>query len=134
MRVMAKKFNSSIEVKSIKIDTIVDHPYIEHGINLSGTIYIDGVHDYEQIENIKLEVFKVINGKVPKVVSKHSIELVGTVASKDMQMIPFEIMPDERWLPDGEEEMTTLILRTTVLFENGSEYNDEDEIHFDIEE
>lgn len=131
---MGKKFESSIEVQSIKIETVVDHPYIEHGINLSGTIYIDGVHGNELVENIKLEVFKLINGEVSKVVSKHSIELVGAAASKDMQMIPFEIMPDERWLPDGSEVVTTLTLRTTVLFENGSEYNDEDEIFFDIEE
>ncbi|QUG41617.1 sporulation protein [Psychrobacillus sp. INOP01] len=130
---MAKKFESSIEVKSIKIDTVVDHPYIEHGINLSGTIYIEGVHD-ESVENIKLEVFKLTDGESPKIVSKHSIELVGAAASKDMQMIPFEIMPDERWIPDSNEKVTKLILRTTVLFENGSEYNDEDEIYFDIEE
>ncbi|MEK4485592.1 sporulation protein [Psychrobacillus sp. FSL H8-0484] len=131
---MAKKFESSIEVQSIKIDTVVDHPYIEHGINLSGTIYIDGVHDDESIDNIKLEVFKLINGEDSKIVSKHSIELVGAAASKDMQMIPFEIVPDERWIPDGTDEVTKLILRTTVLFENGFEYNDEDEIYFDIEE
>ncbi|SES10239.1 sporulation protein [Psychrobacillus sp. OK032] len=131
---MAKKFESSIKVQTIKIDTIVDHPYIEHGINLSGTIYIDGVHDDESVENIKLEVFKVRNELVSEIISKHSIELVGSVASKDMQMIPFEIMPDERWISDGEEEVSNLILRTTVLFENGKEFSDEDEIHFDIEE
>lgn len=130
---MTKRFESSIEVQTIKIDTTVDHPYIEHGINLSGTIYIEGVHE-EEVENIKLEVFKITENEKPKIVSKHSIELVGAVASKDMQMIPFEIMPDERWLPDGNKEVTNLILRTTVLFENGSEYSDEDEIHFDIEE
>lgn len=130
---MAKKFESSIEASSIKIDTTVDHPYIEHGINLSGTIYIEGVHD-DSVENIKLEVFKLTTSEAPKVVSKHSIELVGAAASKDMQMIPFEIMPDERWIPVGIEEVTKLILRTTVLFENGSEYNDEDEIYFDMDE
>ncbi|WP_277584378.1 sporulation protein [Psychrobacillus antarcticus] len=130
---MTKKFESSIEVQSIKIDTIVDHPYIEHGINLSGTIYIEGVHD-ESVENIKLEVFKLSTDGSPKIVSKHSIELVGGAASKDMQMIPFEIMPDKRWIPVSTEDVTKLILRTTVLFENGSEFNDEDEIYFDIEE
>ena len=127
---MAKKFNSSIEVKSIKIDTVVDHPYIEHGINLSGTIYIDGVHDYEQIENIKLEVFKVINGEAPKVVSKHSIELVGTVASKDMQMIPFEIMPDERWVCGVDER---LIFQTIVIFLDGTEVEEVGYISYDTE-
>lgn len=131
---MSKKFESSIEVDKIKIDTIVDHPYIEHGINLSGTIYIDGAGDDELVDNIKLEVFKLLNGEVSKIVSKHSIELVGAAASKDMQMIPFEIMPDERWLSSEKEVVTKLILRTTVLFGNGSEYNDEDEISFDIEE
>lgn len=131
---MARKFESSIQVQTIKIDTVVDHPYIEHGINLSGTIYIDGVHDDESVENIKLEVFKMINEDTSRIVSKHSIELVGSIASKDMQMIPFEIMPDERWIPDGTDEVTKLLLRTTVLFENGTEYSDEDEIYFDIEE
>ncbi|PZX07550.1 sporulation-control protein [Psychrobacillus insolitus] len=131
---MTKKFESSIEVETIKIDTVVDHPYIEHGINLSGTIYINGVHDDKSINNIKLEVFKVTGEVTSKMVSKHSIELVGAVASKDMQMIPFEIMPDERWIPDADQEMSKLILRTTVLFENGSEFTDEDEINFDIDE
>ncbi|WP_313894619.1 sporulation protein [Psychrobacillus sp.] len=131
---MSRKFESSIEVDNIKIDTIVDHPYIEHGINLSGTIYIDGAGDDELVDNIKLEVFKLLNGEVSKIVSKHSIELVGAAASKDMQMIPFEIMPDERWISNENEVVTKLILRTTVLFENGSEYSDEDEISFDIEE
>src|SRR5690606_35443771 len=114
LRVMAKKFESSIKVKSININTVVDHPYIEHGINLSGTIYIEGVHD-ESVENIKLEVFKLTKDESPKIVSKHSIELVGAAASKDMPMIPFEIMPDERWLPQNNEEVTKLILRTSVL-------------------
>lgn len=131
---MAKKFESSIKVQAIKIDTIVDHPFIEHGINLSGTIYIDGVHDDESVENIKLEVFKIHNEHTADVISKHSVELVGSLASKDMQMIPFEIMPDERWIPDGTEEVSKLILRTTVLFENGNVFSDEDEIYFDIEE
>ncbi|TQR20656.1 sporulation protein [Psychrobacillus vulpis] len=131
---MVKKFESSIQVQSVKIETVVDHPYIEHGINLSGTIYIDGVHGDELVENIKLEVFKLINGEISKIVSKHSVELVGAAASKDMQMIPFEIMPDERWLPEENAEVTNLILRTTVLFADGSEFNDEDEIYFDIEE
>ena len=130
---MTKKFESSIEVQSIKIDTVVDHPIIEHGINLSGTIYIEGVHD-DSVENIKLEVFKLTKGESSKVISKHSIELVGASASKDMQMIPFEIMPDERWMPHKNAEVTNLILRTTVLFENASEYKDEDEMYFDIEE
>lgn len=131
---MARKFKSSIHVQSLKIETIVDHPYIEHGINLSGTIYIQGVHGNKLVENIKLEVFKLVPGEVAKIVSKHSIELVGAAASKDMQMIPFEIMPDERWLPNGNDEVTKLLLRTTILFENGSSYNEEDEIYFDIEE
>lgn len=130
---MSNKFKSVIEIDSMKIETTVDHPFIEHGINLSGTIYIEGAHDCDSIDNIKLEVFKETEGE-QKVVSKHSIELVGGVASKDTQMIPFEIMPDERWLPEGEDEFIKLVLRTTIYFENGKELMDQDEIFFDIEE
>ena len=130
---MANKFKSRIEVGEMSIETTVDHPFIEHGINLSGTIYIEGAHDSDSIDTIKLEVFKETEGQ-QKVVSKHSIELLGGVASKDTQMIPFEIIPDDRWLPEGENEFVKLILRTTVCFENGDELKDEDEIFFDIEE
>ncbi len=130
---MANKFKSRIEVGEMRIETTVDHPFIEHGINLSGTIYIEGAHESDSIDTIKLEVFKMTEGE-QKVVSKHSIELVGGVASKDTQMMPFEIMPDERWLPEGEDEFVKLILRTTVYFENGEELQAEGEIYFDIEE
>lgn len=52
-------FESRIEKDLIKIDTVVDHPYIEHGINLSGTIYIEGLEqEEEELVDIRLEVCK----------------------------------------------------------------------------
>lgn len=124
-------FESHIEKGLIKIDTVVDHPYIEHGINLSGTIYIEGLENDEDLEDIRLEVCKK---ETRELVAKQSFEPVGNAASKGTRMIPFEIMPDERWMPEEGEEATHLTLITTAFFGDGSQVQDEDDLIFDIEE
>lgn len=124
-------FESHIEKGIIKIDTVVDHPYIEHGINLSGTIYIEGLEQQEEVEDIRLEVCKK---EKRELIAKLSFEPVGNPASKGTLMIPFEIMPDERWVPEEGEEATQLVLTTTAFFSDGSSLSDEDELIFDIEE
>jgi len=125
-------FESHIEKDLIKIDTVVDHPYIEHGINLSGTIYIEGLEqEEEELVDIRLEVCKKESREL---IAKQSHEPVGNPASKGMLMIPFEIMPDERWMPEEGEEATRLTLTTTAFFSDGSSLTDEDDIIFDVEE
>lgn len=124
-------FESKISKDSITIETVVDHTYIEHGINLSGTIYIEGVETDDVLETISLIVCKK---QTKEVLTKQSFELVGTVASKGTQMIPFEIIPDERWLPAEGEDETHLTLQTIAIFVDGSSEEDQDDLIFDIEE
>ncbi len=131
---MLKKFLSTIGIGSMKVDTIVEQPIIAHGEALSGTIYIDGGQSDQMIEYIKLEVFKRIEGVrvdsdfdvTEDCVAKHTIEMVGSVKSKETRMVPFELMPDERWDSNNEDEK--LFLRTSISILNAVDVQDEDEI------
>lgn len=124
-------FESNMVIGKIRIDTVVDHPYIEHGINLSGTLYIEGIEEDDQLEAIRLVVCKKNSEEI---LTKQSFEIVGTVASKGTQMIPFEIIPDERWLPAEGEDVTYLTLKTVALFFDGTTAENAGELIFDIEE
>ena len=131
---MLKKFLSSIGIGSLKVDTIIDHPEIAHGEPLIGTIYIDGGQSEQLIEYIKLEILKRTEGHredsdfdvTVDIVAKHSIEMVGSVKSKETRMVPFELMPDERW--KSNDPNVKLYLRTTVNIVNSVDVHDEDEI------
>ena len=131
---MLKKFLSTIGIGSMKVDTIVDKPEIAHGESLSGKIYIDGGHSEQVIEFIKLEVLMRKEGHredsdfdvTEECVAKHTIEMVGSVKSKETRMVPFEMMPDERW--ESTDETAKLYLRTSVHIINAVDVRDEDEI------
>lgn len=133
---MIKKFLSTIGIGSMKVDTIVDKPVLAHGEMLSGKIYIDGGQSEQLIEFIKLEVFKRSEGyredsdfDVTNVsVAEHSIEIVGSVKSKETRMIPFELIPDERWTSDSDT--VKLYLRTSVHIAHAVDVQDEDEIFY----
>ena len=49
--------------------------------------------------------------------------------SKETWMIPFEMVPDERW--ETEDDARTLILRTTVYLKKGVHLQAEDEITYE---
>lgn len=131
---MLKKFLSSIGYGSMKIDTVVDKPEIAHGETLSGTIYILGGQSDQMIEFIKLEIIKRTEGYredsdfdvTNDIVAKHTIEIVGSVKSKETRMVPFELMPDDRW--ESDVDHVKLYLRTTVYINNAVDVQDEDEI------
>ncbi|WP_075617802.1 sporulation protein [Paenisporosarcina indica] len=131
---MLKKFLSSISYGSMKVDIVVDQPEIAYGETLSGTIYIMGGQSNQLIEFIKLEILKRTEGLqedgdfnvTNNVVAKHTIEMVGSVKSKETRMIPFDLMPDERW--ESETVNEKLYLRTTVHINNAVDVHDEDEI------
>ena len=133
---MLKKFLSTIGIGSMKVDTIVDQPNIAHGEPLSGTIYIDGGQSEQLIDYIKLEVMKRSEGHredsdfdvTNDIVAKYMIETVGSVKSKETRMVPFELMPDERW--EYEKEHTQLFLSTTVHIAGAVDVQDEDEISY----
>jgi len=133
---MLKKFLSSIGYGSMKVETVVDQPEIAHGETLSGTIYIEGGQSNQLIEFIKLEIMKRTEGHredsdfdvTDDVVAKHTIEIVGSVKSTETRMVPFELMPDERW--EYETDNVKLYLRTTVHINNAVDTHDEDEIFY----
>jgi len=133
---MLKKFLSTIGIGSMKVDTIVDQPDLAHGESLSGKIYIDGGQSEQMIDFIKLEVIKRSEGHredsdfdvTNDVVAKYMIETVGSVKSKETRMVPFEIMPDERW--EYDKDQAKLFLRTSVHITGAVDVQDEDEIRY----
>lgn len=133
---MVKHFLSSSVYGTLKVDTIVDSPNIAFGEGLSGKIYIDGENSEELIDHIDLELLKRTEENLEdhdfpvleELIAKYSIEMVSTLKSKETSMIPFEIVPDERWVVSSEKE--TLILRTTVYLTNANNIQDEDRIAY----
>lgn len=133
---MIKQFLSSIGYRGMKVDTIVDAPNIAFGDTLDGKIYIEGGQSEHLIDHIDLEIIRRTEqyrtdsdfDVHDQVIAKHSIELVNVIKSKETKMIPFEIVPDERWL--GTTEHEKLILRTKVSVKNAVDLLDEDEISY----
>lgn len=133
---MLKSFLSKIGIGGLEVDTVVDNQMLEEGETLNGTVYIDGGDADQIIDHITLEVFVRIHREnamsdfedVDRTITKHSIELIGDSKSKETRMIPFEIVPDDRWLINKDNEK--LLLKTTVHIDNGVDAYDEDEIQY----
>lgn len=121
---MVKDFSSNIVYGKITVDTIVDGPNIAFGETLAGKIYIEGDESEELIDEIIIELIK----QPETVIAKYSIEMVSADKSKETWMIPFELIPDERWETESNEE--SLRLRTTVYLQNGVNVQGEDEITY----
>ncbi|KXH81755.1 sporulation protein [Sporosarcina sp. HYO08] len=127
---MVNSFSSSIEEGPIKVDTIVDAPNIAFGDYLSGKIYIEGPDSELRIQQIELELIKLPGQSMDRqeVISKQSFEMVSLIKSKETYMIPFELIPDERWETEVDDE---LWLRTTVYFKNSVQLQDHDQISYE---
>ncbi|EMR06741.1 Stage 0 sporulation protein M [Bhargavaea cecembensis DSE10] len=133
---MLKSFLSKIGIGGLEVDTVVDNQVLEEGETLNGTVYIDGGEADQIIDHITLEVLVRIHREdamsdfedVDRTITKHSLELIGDSKSKETRMIPFEIVPDDRWLVNKDSEK--LLLKTTVHVENGVDAYDEDEIQY----
>ena len=124
---MVKQFLSTIEYGAMTVNTNVDGPNIAFGETLSGTVYIEGDNSDELVDYIVIELLK--RSETDEVIiAKHSIEMMSDIKSKETWMIPFEMVPDERW--ESESEAHTLILKTTVHLKNGIDIQDEDEITY----
>ncbi|WP_438318885.1 sporulation protein [Sporosarcina sp. FA9] len=124
---MLKDFTSHIIHENISIDTILDGPNIAFGETLSAKLYIEGDEIDEIIDEIVIELIKVF-GASEKVIAKHSIEMVSGDKSKETWMIPFEMVPDERWETKLENE--SLTIRTTVYLKNDILLKAEDKITY----
>ena len=124
---MVKQFLSTIEYEEMTVNTNVDGPNIAFGETLSGTVYIEGEASEELVDYIDITLLKR-SAVDEDIIAKQSIEMMSDMKSKETWMIPFEMVPDERW--EMEDEQRTLILRTTVYLKNGVHIRDEDEITY----
>ena len=125
---MVRQFLSTSEFEDMTVNTNVDGPNVAFGETLSGTIYIEGEASEEHVDYIDIVLFK--QSTIDEVIiAKQSIEMMSDMKSKETWMIPFEMVPDERW--EMEDEKQTLILRTTVYLKNGLHIQDEDEITYE---
>lgn len=125
---MVRQFLSTSEFEDIIVNTNVDGPNIAFGETLSGTIYIEGEASVELVDYIDITLLKR-STMDEVIIAKQSIEIMSDMKSKETWMIPFEMVPDERW--EMEDEDRTLILRTTVYLKNGVHIQDEDEITYE---
>ena len=126
---MVRQFLSTIKYGAMTVNTNVDGPSVAFGGTLSGTVYIDGDDSDELVDFIVIELLKR-SGTVELIIAKQSIEIMSDMKSKETWMIPFEMVPDERWESESEVQTQTLILKTTVHLKNGIDIQDEDEITY----
>lgn len=105
-------YTTKIVKDEMEVTTIVDQPEIAFGENLRGTVYIEGCTDEAAIDFIQLEVLvkNRLTG-LERTITKHDIQMVGNVKSKEAEMIVFDIVPDDRWMIDQSND---LILRTSL--------------------
>ena len=131
-----KEFLSIIGFGSLKVETVIERPHLEEGETLNGTLYVHGGESDTEIDYIELQVIKMIDDyredsdfdhiEIP--VTKQSVELAGSIQSKETKMQHFEIVPDERWILDNEK--AKLVVRTVLHIKNGINIRDEDEITY----
>ena len=126
---MVKQFLSTIIYGTMTVKTIVDGPTIAFGETLSGTVYIDGDESDELVDFIVIELLKRSEAD-EVIIAKQSIEIMSDIKSKETWMIPFEMVPDERWESESEAQTQMLILKTIVHLKNGIDIQDEDEITY----
>lgn len=107
-------FTTKIVKGQLQVTTNVDQPEVAFGENLTGTVYIEGCEDEAAIDYIQLEVLIQDNHK-ERTITKHDIQMVGNLKSKEAEMILFEIVPDDRWMiSEGQQ----LVLRTSLQLFN----------------
>ncbi|HSI66282.1 MAG TPA: sporulation protein [Planococcus sp. (in: firmicutes)] len=131
-----KDFLSTIGLGSMKIETVIERPHLNEGETLNGTIYVEGDSVDHEIDYIELRVIKMVEDYredsdfdyIEDTIAKTSIELIGSVKSKESRMFNFEIVPDERWQVTTPK--TKLVLRTILHVKNGRNAKDEDEITY----
>lgn len=132
-----RKFLSSIGIGSMSVETVVETPNVVGGDPLLGSIYIEDNESGQEIEFIELIVLKRLERYseysdfevVDKTVTKQTLEVAAGFNSKDAHILDFQLVPDERWQTEQENEK--LILRTVVHILNGVDCSDEDEITYD---
>lgn len=129
---MLSKWLTSLEENGVKVETVIEKTELVEGDILNGSVYITTLTEDEEdkIDYISLKVLcEQLNGEL-SIVGKYSFQLVGGIRSKDGEIIPFEIIPDERWICGKDEQ---LIFQTTVVFLDGVEIEEKGVITYSIE-
>ncbi|MEK4129869.1 cysteine synthase [Solibacillus sp. FSL W8-0474] len=129
---MLSKWLTTVEENGVRVETVIEKTDLVEGDILNGSVYITPLTEDEEdkIDYISLKVLcEQANGELT-VIGKHSFEVVGTIRSKDAEIMPFEIMPDERWVCGKDER---LIFQTIVIFLDGTEVEEAGYISYDTE-
>ncbi len=128
---MLSKWLTTVEEHGVKVETVIEKTELAEGESLNGTVYITADHDEtEVIDFISLKVLCEQPNREQVVIAKHSFQLVGSIHSKDAEMVPFELVPDDRWICNEEEQ---LIFQTTVVFLNGTEIEEVGVIYYHMD-
>ena len=129
---MLSKWLTKVEENGVKVETVIEKTELVEGEVLNGTVYVTSIDEAEEekIDYISLRVVcKTDDGEL-QVIAKHSFELVGGIRSKDTEIIPFELIPDERWNCSPNQQ---LIFQTKVLFLDGTEVEESGIISYEAE-
>lgn len=116
---MLSKWLTTVEKNGVKVETVIEKTELVEGESLNGTVYITNDDpETDKIDFISLKVLCEQQNGEQTVIAKHSFQLVGNIHSKDAEIVPFELIPDDRWICHQDEH---LIFQTTVVFLDGTE-------------
>ncbi|AWE07489.1 cysteine synthase [Lysinibacillus sp. 2017] len=116
---MMSKWLTIVEKNGVKVETVIEKTELVEGDSLNGTVYITSENEEEKIDCISLKVLSNEPTGELHLIAKHSFQLVGSIHSKEAEMVPFELIPDDRWNNDTDDNQ--LIFKTSVLFLDGTE-------------
>lgn len=130
---MLSKWLTTVEKNGMRVETVIEKTDLVEGDSLNGSVYITKLDEDEQdkIDFISLKVLcEQPNGEL-LMIAKHSFQLVGSIHSKDAEIVPFELIPDERWMLCGHDDQ--LIFQTMVVFLDGTEIEEVGYISYHME-
>ena len=84
----------------------------------------------EKIDYISLKVLSEPPNGERQLITKHSFQLVGSIHSKEAEMVPFELIPDDRWHIEND---VRLLFSTTVYFLDGTDIEEVGVISYQME-
>ena len=129
---MLNKLFTTVEENGVRVETVIENTELVEGDSLNGTVYIKSVDESEEekIDYISVKVLSEQSTGEMQLIAKHSFQLVGSIHSKEAEMVPFELIPDERW---HIEDHLRLLFTTTVYFLDGTEIEEAGVISYQVE-
>ena len=129
---MLSKLLTTVEENGVKVETVIEKTELVEGDSLNGTVYITSLDEDEEekIDYISLQVLSEQSNGEMQLIAKHSFQLVGSIHSKEAEMVPFELIPDDRWHTEND---VRLLFSTTVYFLDGTEIEEVGVISYQME-